>query len=259
MLLCCNTNMLTEGHRVARTEQIDSLQSITAEATAHFDLRPSADAVENLFADKLVDPPKGIYLIGQMQPAIIEGKRYFWRDDDGSLVLLEDINKVDRAIVDADGYCIISARYMQNKARMLANTPTLPYRGVMVVKCLVDHQINSFAAYHRRGSKQLEDALSKHFQPTVEIDADVIDTLEKCTRQLRNDLAEFLGEDAWRMFFTHLNNTTLRVERCMDWRAWEWEQQHGSDFRAGRYYSASVRDDDGVLAAAALVSSKHQS
>lgn len=213
----------------------DCFDQLTPDATAQFDLRQIADLVEVVCNDQLAEPPKGIYYLGQAYPAMVEGKSYYTHGKDNNRKLIEDINEVTTAVYNVDGKCVIPARYMRDKVKCLANTPMLPYRGLMITKAVVDNMITKFAAYHRYAGKSFEQMITPHFEPNVVIDEVLVGNLEKCCKVIRRDIDLFLAEDRWRMFFVTLNGTTLRIERCMDWRAWEWERKHGDEFRAGRY------------------------
>ena len=226
-----------EGTYVAKTKSVSSFEDIPVEALVKIDLRNSADMIETTFPDKLLPPPKGIYRVGLVNPVMIDGVSYYYHvPGETAPKLVEDINKVeDSAVYDASGKCVIPLTYMRQKARFLANVPMLPYRGLHVMRAVVDNQINSFAAYHRHGIKSFADQLGAHFLPSVEINEELINMVENCCRQVRTEITLFLGSNEWSMFFTKLQGTTLLVEKSMDWRAWEWEQKHGESFRHGRY------------------------
>lgn len=219
---------------MAKTETISSLDQLISEAFLQVDLRFCADLVENVCGELLVDPPKGIYHVGQLDPVMVDGKSYFYRSGTETLQV-EDVNKIDSAVYDANGNCVIPTRYMRDKVKFLANTPLLPYRGILIAKAVAVHQINNFAAYHRSGARSFADAIRSHFRPEVPIEDELIELIENSCAMVRKELMLFLGDHVWNMFFTRRLGTVLRVERCMDWRAWEWEQKHGDDFRAGKY------------------------
>jgi hypothetical protein len=242
---------------VAKTKGISSFDQIPSEAFLQMDLRFCADLVENTFGDKLADPPKGVYHVGQLQPVMADGNSYFYREGT-EMLLVEDLNKISVAIFDINGKCVVPARYMRDKARFLSNAPMLPYRGLQIIKGLVNLQINNFVAYRRSSGKDAYDVLAQHLRPTepayepglgeetleqredrlagiTNQQDELVQLLDTCYSEIRNDLKEFLGSKYWNIYFTKLHATTLRVERCMDWRAWEWEQKHGDAFRAGKY------------------------
>lgn len=227
-------SQLKRDSSVAKTESISSVNQLAVDAYLQVDMRFSADLIEGVCGELLADPPKGVYHISKLHPVMVDGRSYFYRQGIETL-LVEDINKVTTAVFDADGNCVIPSRYMRDKARFLANTPLLPYRGLLIVKAIVDHQINTFAAYHRVTGKTLADYVRPHFKAGVELEEDLLNNLDNCCASVRKELMVFLGDDVWNMFFTKQLTTALRIERSMDWRAWEWEQKHGDDFRAGKY------------------------
>lgn len=223
-----------EGFSVVQNDAVDSFGDIAVEAYMLVDLRAAADKIENVCGDSLADPPPGIYQLGHLEPTIVPGKPVF-RKEDGVLKPLTDFAEANGAVYDDAGRVLISARIVKEKDKFLSNTPLLPYRGLYIARELVEHEINQFVAYHRRSGKTLTDVINKHFKPQAKLEEQQLNEVESCCRQVKTDLSDFLGERRWHMFFTHISGTSVRVERCMDWRAWEWEQKHGAAFRAGRY------------------------
>lgn len=215
-------------------EGVDSLNLIDVESVLRTDLRYCADCIEAVCGELLLDPPAGVYLMGRPDPAMIDGRQYFFKED-SKLQPVKDLNEVDSAVYDDAGKIVIPSRYMKDKGKLVSNTPFLPYRGLLVAKQLVDWQIDNFAAYHRASGKTLVDLIGKHFKNSTELDEQLVDYIESCYTQQRREITLFLGENRWNMIFTRLQNTTLVIERCMDWRAWEWEEKHGEAFRNGRY------------------------
>jgi hypothetical protein len=242
---------------VAENEGISSIEQLEPEAILQVDLRYCADAIENVCGELLLPPPAGIYHALRLDPVIVPGKQYFVHDDKGMPVLLDDINDIESDVFDGAGNCVITARDMKNKKVFLSATPLLPYRGLLIVKDMVDYHLNHFSAYRKANGKTLFDCVRKHLSLVdnpvplhheenetqrekrvdlqVQRDETVMNLIEACFRPVGTELTLFLGEKRWNIFFARVIGATLRVERCMDWRAWEWEQKHGNDFRAGRY------------------------
>ena len=213
---------------------MQNIENLTTEAFLLVDLRSCADTIENLCEGALAEPPSGIYHVGRLEPVMRNGKNYYYRED-GESHLVTDLNKVTKAVYDEEGKCVVSAIYMRNKERFLSNVPMLPYHGIHIAKELVEAQLDDFVAWRRKTGKTAVDVLTRHFRPDFDLEEDLVNLVLDCCVPITREVNIFLGEHQWNIFFAKLTNSVLRLERCMDWRAWEWENKYGDAFRAGRY------------------------
>lgn len=203
------------------------------------DIRSYADQIETNCGHILKPAPIGIYRNDQLDPAIVGGKTYYFKEGPVMCEVAE-LDSLKKAIYDEKGELVIPYLLMQNKGKCLSNEPILPYRGSYVVKTLVDNLIGAFAHQTRRSysASTAEAHLKKHFNSHESLDEDAINTLKDCCSNLLLDVEAFIEGHEWNIFFISLKGTIMRIDRCMDWRAWEWETRHGDDFRSGKYRGA---------------------
>lgn len=230
---------------MTNSKALDSLDEIAVEAYMQLDLRAAADKIEYTCGGLLAEPPPGIYMLGRLDPILTPNKPCYWKD--GAVRKpVGNFDEIKGSIYDEAGKILVSERLVKERAKYLSSTPLLPYRGILIAKELVDYYINQYVSY-RRGSRNLSDMVAKHFSTDelAHFGQDQLNDIESSFRRERAVLTEFLGNHNWNIYFTHLQVSTIVIEKCMDWRAWEWELKHGKDYRNNKYEpGAQYRDDD---------------
>ena len=211
---------------------------LTVEASYRTEISHIANAIEMDCQEHLLAPPKGIYCSGKLEPAMIDGQTYYSSKSGSRLEPITDINKVNTAVYNESGKCVIPLLYMKKRNLMVSNEPFMSYRGLHIVRELVTNQIDHSCAY-RRYAKDKHGCISKHFIPGTDINEIYADVLDVIYKPLEAEIYEFLGNHAWDMHFAKLQNTILIIERGMDYRAYCWEQEHGDAWRAGKYNASA--------------------
>lgn len=206
---------------------------LTLEAVLTTDISYYASLIENICADKLMPPPKGIYRSGQLEPAMVDGVQYYTVNGI-NLEPFTDINKVEKTVVNEEGNCILPSTVIRNKKKLLSNEPFLSYRGSKIVFILVQDQLDAFAQY-RRSRPDCYAKISSHFVKGVNVYDEYASQIEHIYDELNKEIGLFLGNKSWNMHFATLKNSILKIERGIDYRAYQWENEHGEDFRSGKY------------------------
>lgn len=197
------------------------------------DISPYAGMFENACEGHLLPAPKGIYLNGTLEPVMVDGQAYYTYDRTETIPMT-DINKNDRAVYNEAGKCVITSLQARRKAFFLSNEPFLPYRGIKIVETMVNDQIDSFVLY-RRNRRNLFSELTKQFAPGVDVNDQFGNDLESIYKDLQSDVANFLNNHSWNLYFARMKNNMLHIERSLDYRAYCWEQEHGDAYRNGTY------------------------
>ena len=212
---------------------------LTVEASYRTEVSFVASNIE-LDCEGLLKPaPKGIYCSGKLEPALVDGKEYFYRDSNAKSLSLKDINEVNTAIYDSNGKCVIPLVYMKKRTVMVSNEPFMPYRGMQIVKDLVTNQIDRSRTF-KKYPKERDAVLKNHFLPnlTVEQEHDALIKINEAYSSLEAEVYEFLANHSWNIFFVNIQNTKLILEKSLDYRAFLWEQEHGEAWRNGKYHPA---------------------
>lgn len=202
-------------------------------------IQSCADILEATFCGQLKAPPVGVYRLGILEPVMEAGKTYYYREGIESYkVTTENLGSLTKAVYDENYKCVIAPTYMQNKDKFLSNTPMLPYRGSYIVRDVMRAELAQNLAYYHEGPRQsnsrivnLRRLLDTHFT-NRNYDTDLV---LDCCAPLIKDLILFFNDKRWHIYTLALHNTVLTVERGMDWRAKEWEDKLGEQFRNGTY------------------------
>lgn len=219
--------------------------NMKVDGVMHLDISAFAHQLEMDLADILLPEPKGIYLKTRVEPVMVDGKNYYTRNGvDSTLVV--DINVTKENIYDENDKLIIPKSYLLKKSKWLSNEPFLPYYGVKILENFVNYDIDQFVQYRKstmdRRSRNLDFFERVYWSPTVEDPEGIFKSrMDEAERQMdtaflpiRQELEWFLGKNDWHMYFVHMNNCELVVERFCDYRIYMWEQEHGEEFRADR-------------------------
>lgn len=208
------------------------------------DITHHANLLENLADEDLLVPPSGIYITGQLEPAMIDGRQYYCTKG-AQRIAFSDINEVDTSVYDENDNLIIRSLFMKNKAKHLSNTPLLPYRGLKIATCLCKDYIDSKAVY-RKFKRNPYDEIVKHFKPNIDVENKYSGKFDEVFSDIRRDIGAFIGSKEWNLHFITLKNTLINIEQGLDYRAWCWENEHGKDFRAGKYveFSQTYQSED---------------
>ncbi len=219
---------------VPKTKNTEQSALLDIQAVLQINAQFAADAIECVFGEALLEPPVGVYRAGKLEPVIRSGQTYYYKDGTTTVDVL-NLNTVDKALYDEQGQMVASAMFMRDKAKLMSNTPFYPYRGLHMLRDLVDLRVQSHAAYRKGNGRTDQDVILKHLKPGASINDDMLLVIRNCGREILDQVQEFLGKRVWYLFFTQLHNDMLRVERGIDWRAYEWELRHGDEYRDGKY------------------------
>lgn len=197
----------------------------------------NAVLIEQHFGAFLLPPPQGIYKNGEVDPCIINTEPYFFEDDKSkfytdktffqfsgkSLQPISDINSVTSNVYDKLGRIIIPEFMMKDKERFLSSTPTVPYRGVILVELLIRNYIDSIS--NIPGKKSYAGRIERHVDPRF-VDHTVIDSLEVICKSLFLQVEQFIGDDLWHIYYVKRIQFDIIIEKTIDYRIHYYNTQH---------------------------------
>jgi hypothetical protein len=198
-----------------------------------FNIHDYAFSIECALDGMLIDPPKGIYIIGELEPVIRDNLEYYTAAPGENYVVIDDINTVTSHVYN-NLYKIIIPRYMMNdKDRYLSNHPTLPYIGVNIVDSLISDHISSCLSYNDSSlyrinhfNRDITCILSKYilekYRSVPSIMEDIVDKCSRVCIKMLNNIEVFMFDHEWYIYQSYVNNSTLVIERYCDWRVYEW-------------------------------------
>lgn len=229
-----------------------------AERVLEINLVESGYAIETICEEYLKEPPKGIYSHSKLEPVMVDGQEYFVNVGT-TTKLVTDINDETTAIYDSNNKKIITMGQMRNKATQLSNQSFHPYYGIHIAFKMLQYYVDQYCAY-LKNKKSPFHSIDKYFidntfklsygvehgekySEIVEERTDPAARFEKLLDHIlseqRTQIFEFMNSKNWNMHVCKLDNTTFRVEQCMDYRAYLWELEHGEQWHAGTYTAGS--------------------
>ena len=201
-------------------------------AVLHLDIRSMATQLERQFADYFYPPAPGIYVSDDINPVITPGKICYAVDQaTGKYIPVTDLTNINSAIFDQDGRIIISAYFMQDKARHVSLQPILPTRGFQIILGLIEHVLESIAPYVRISSahhRVRRLILPEHHHLWDD------GTIEMRCQDLISEVHRFIGDDVWHRYYVKLRFNDIYLEKTIDYRIYCWEQEHGHEYAARR-------------------------
>lgn len=182
-----------------------------------------ASLIEQQFGHLMYPVKKGIYKAGETYPVITDEKKYFVQKNVNGVLSLEpitDFQSIVDSVVDENGKLIIAQHHMKNKDRFLFSEPTIPVRGIGVIKSLVEEHISKLSPWTR--SEGYSKRLRAHFLP--EAVYEVVDEcfLERVCESLLCKIDNFINTDVWNIYFCKIVAIDLRIEKCIDYRIYDW-------------------------------------
>lgn len=204
------------------------LSDLEIEARIQLSIDDAAYRIEYLCADVLLPAPSGIYVINRAEPVMVVNGTYFTITEVGGVIghnAVRDITNCSSAIYTYEygkPKVVIPNLFMQKKTKYINTEPFLPYRGMLIVKQLIEEQINGFVTY-RTSNKTPVDILSKFVK---EMD---INELIELARQvdiiyedIRQELVLFMGLRKNHLYFVKITDTAIVVKQSIDWRAYQY-------------------------------------
>lgn len=227
------------------------------ERILEIDLLEAGHAIEAICEDFLKPPPKGIYTSTRLEPVMVDGQTYHYRNGIET-VNITDISEVTHAVYDSKYRKVITATQMKNKKRYLSNEPFLPYHGIHIAAKIVQDMVRKYSAYQKRQRNPFTE-MDNHFvdktwfmtvdrnpytnEPIVD-DREDPETrfglfFDRVMSVHRDMVFDFMKDKTWNIHHVFLNDTTLQIEQCMDFRAYCWELEHGEQWANGTYTAGS--------------------
>jgi hypothetical protein len=223
------------------------------------DIESIACLIEQTAGPYLKEAPKGIFTPAKLEPAMVDGRRYFIRVQNRRTGTTEDIpiNDLENAphttvyaLEESSDFrphwnkqnafglvrpvrqnykerVAIPQIFMGNKKRFLSTKPILPYRGIKVIELLVDDCINHHVKYPRAAqdptdyiySQFKEEYLRGDYQSNLD---PLVLYIESVADILLCQLRAFMAGFEWHLYFVSVVGSKLFVEMSVDQRAYLW-------------------------------------
>lgn len=198
-----------------------------------------ACALETIAPDALLPFKPGVYMAGKVDPILHADQKYHQVIDDPNtgmcvelpVVSIDDILGV---VLNHNNAVVINARTAKHKASYLTTHPTVPARGIRIVSDVVFSTIRAHAAWEPEHKFCMRTLLQSHLKEEYQGylhqaykgELDLVGLFENAVVDLRSEVRAFLGSDKWIMHAQRERGTDIIIEKSIDYRIYQWEQEH---------------------------------
>lgn len=189
--------------------------------------------IEQTYFDFLLPPQQGIYKFGDLHPSIVNNKNYYTyvKTDKGIIrTPVENFNTLNEAVLDEMDRVIIPAFMMKQKEKYLSNHPTIPARGIEIIKLLIENHIARMSPWASKGNYVLK--MCGFFKAE---NSDIVEEqyLERLCESLICQVDAFIGRDVWNIYFVKFRGFDICIEKCEDYRIYDWTIKQNQQIEDG--------------------------
>lgn len=204
---------------------VDEVTPDTVVATCVCDVGYVGFALEREFQNILLPTRRGIYRINGIEPVIPATEKCYVRENTAFgeqlvEIAFDDLGKCKQAIYNKQGKMLLHNLEMARKAHMLSLEPTLPVRGLKLLRDYIDFVISRESRWAK--SDYAEQRL---YRNNINTNADVsnlLDELNHTLRSLQRTVYDFIDGGEWNHYRVTINYTDLVIDKCGDYRICEW-------------------------------------
>lgn len=203
----------------------DEVTPDTVVATCVCDVGYIGFALEREFQNVLLPVKHGIYRINSTEPVVQPTDRCFVQSVCSDRLQLkeiayEDLGKCKQSIYNEQGKILLHSLEMARKAHMLSLEPTLPIRGLKLIRDYIDYIISRESRWSK--SDYAEQRLyRRNFIPSVDANK-ILEDLNYTLKYIQRTVYDFIDGGEWNHYNVSINYTNLVIEKCGDYRICEW-------------------------------------
>lgn len=212
----------------------DHAPQIPTTSAIIFDPMNLAAQVESCIKDFVHEYPKGFWMPGQSNPAIIPGHTYYLLDPRTrvsqavSFTTMEEIVAGSRHDILNDHADVVVPGPLVH--RHLREAPHIPIRGLALVDAAVKDIVESSSQWIKhRDRRQLERVLLLMLKDEYLSDTDFVEKLQgqisSIVTELEEEVRNFIGADDWVMHFLSIQNRDRILKKTIDYRIYDWEMR----------------------------------
>jgi hypothetical protein len=225
---------------------MNSTEMLTATRVEVLNVLTYASTLECSYSEVIKPPKVGLYLKGVLNPVMVQGEQYFnvvttdtridtvdklsgrlinSRRQFESIPILpgQDISPMQGVIVDSNGNTVIPGYAMADKARYLTNYPTMPYRGVEIIRCMIEEFISRVTCHGWKinAESDLKALLyEEEGRNGMQLWRDGF--MDRVIEPLIIRVMDFIGPDTFHIYFVKTREYEIIIEKTVDFRAWQW-------------------------------------
>lgn len=212
--------------------------------------------IEERVGHILKPQPEGLFIFGQIEPAMEVGKVYYrkefqrvvghWNEDMQRVIEIK-VGIDDPIISDVynqDGVVVIRAA----QKKLLSRKAPLPTRGLEVITVIVDYLVSNHFVQGKSQFSTMEEAIASVIHPEARMQYlrssdHIVATgnraqyfnvtvplgmIQEICDDIIQRITAFLGEDKWVMCFHRSEGEHISIEKTIDFRIYDWMRRTNS-------------------------------
>lgn len=224
-------------------EPSDLLKKVTS--VLAIDLLEFAINLDTELLATLVEPPKGIYIKGNIKPILTDDKVYYARSkmpyiqgsskmsyiigkqkridiQDTAIKDLKEVFTLTEDLVDSDGNVVLSLKDIKIKSRYMSIGSDLPVTAIQLTKTMALDYISTLCKFSRFVySENIESLVKPEYHYLI-----ANDSFDVAFESLHEQILNFIDQDTWFIYFCRLKGTTLLIEKTIDYRIYYYHEVH---------------------------------
>jgi hypothetical protein len=176
------------------------------------------------YPDIFKENPKGIYIVGKIDPVLTDGEYYYTKSGLDKGIPIQNIDTVNEDVYNSKGKIVINEFIMRNKRKFLKNNSSYSYYGIKAIRAYVNKIIENNSAYivNRRYLDSFINCFKPEFQKPIlnqEIDIDFL------LNQLSEQVYKFIEKEPWTIYLTKQLGSICLIQKTIDYRIYDWTLQ----------------------------------
>jgi hypothetical protein len=206
--------------------------NIPVTSTLIFNPKELASHIEEKFKEYLIPFDKGIYIRGKSDAVLRPGNYYYKKEkkEDGTIVEtpIMSLSDIVSEVFNQSGDIVVTSK----NVKQLSEEPTVPTIGMQIIKAFVQKTLDDKSAWLNvwlhRDQASYEEIWREFIKPEYHNDEtlnDIVNNIVSTLVDLRTNIIKFIDKDTWLMHFLKVNRGDYYIEKCCDFRIWDWQRR----------------------------------
>lgn len=181
-----------------------------------------ATFLEIVMRDYFVPVTEGLYIEGELNPALVIGRAYFQLRDLQQTPLYDlDNIKGKGDITDIDGNVIVKNKQLET----ITNSPLTPIQGINIIVAYIEFLIDRNSAWSHNKFRPLSSYINEYIKPEYHGVVEIYEKIDDLLIDLKISISKYLGDNRWIMFFLRRKNSDIFIDQSIDYRIYDWTRR----------------------------------
>jgi len=189
----------------------------------------------------LLPSPKGLYILGNFEPILLESERYYYKTqllssggkgdvyDFKESPYIKDISKIAKFaddVYDISGKVVLTSSDIRTKGRFFRTDPGVPVTAIKMAIAVIQRYLGTLCRHtsHIHSASRMDQLVRQEYQYLIDNDEYLIGF-----DNLISQISQFVGNDHWNIYFYKVKGTTMVITKSCDWRVYDWYRMKFQD------------------------------